>query len=97
MTEAWIRETFKGRIAFSVDGKDAVVLSAYPNGTLKEGCHIETMLALFAGVSDNPTHAELSATQFVGKDATGQTVTRSATEAGWQRHFDSWKADGLIP
>lgn len=96
MTEAWIRETFKGRVV-SVSDKDAVLLSTYPNGTLKEGCHIDTMLTMFAGTSASPTHAELSAFAFHGKDAAGNAVTRTATESGWQRHFDAWKTEGLIP
>ena len=56
----------------------------------------DTFNIFFGDVATNPTYVALSGSHTFLWGDPSETLTRTATELGYQKYFDEWKTKGII-
>ena len=78
-----------------IDEAGNIILERYEDGSV-QSVDKPTFEVLFGDVADNPTYDRLSGSHtFMWGDPPAQQ-TYTATQMGYQKYFDEWKAAGIL-
>lgn len=78
-----------------VDDMGNIILERYPDDNY-QAVDKATFEMFFGDVATKPTYKALSGTHSFTWGEPATSVTATATELGYQKYFDEWKAQGIL-